>query len=62
MIKDPANKQPQKEVRVLKQQAWDEMGYYVWVWDGNPFWNNVFQVRLAMVGVRRLLCTESLSW
>jgi len=49
VMKDPANKQPQKEVRVMKQQAWDEMGYYVWVWDGNPFWNNVFQIAMVVI-------------
>ena len=32
--------QDQKEIRLVKHQLWDDMGYYVWVWEGNQFWSN----------------------
>lgn len=42
VVKEPGQKVPQKEIRVVKnQKPWVELGYYVWIWDGDQMWNQV---------------------
>lgn len=57
VVKDPSQRgQPQKEVRVVKNQMpWEELGYYVWVYDGNPMWSNVLTGGLV-VGFLLVTC------